>query len=161
MTRIFKKQRLFLRKRKTALRHKKELPEGTTYESDIGLLDLYAIISIAEITDDEPIVILFDLETGGLSKSADILQIAAKWQNFTFYVYIKPSKQINEGASLVTGLRYDDGNRLKTVPLSDTIIAFYEFLYLFKKKCVLTAHNCNFVCPRLLNAVKTTFMEKY
>ena len=167
LTRTFKKRHLFLRKRKTDLRHKKELSEGTTYESDIGLLDLDAIISIAEITDNEPIVILFDLKTGGLSKSADILQIAAKCQNFTFSVYIKPSQQINEGANLVTGLRYDDGNLtlhgniLKTVPLSDAIIAFYEFLYLFQKKCVLTAHNCNFDCPRLLNAVKITFMEKY
>ncbi|XP_011883708.1 PREDICTED: uncharacterized protein LOC105570866, partial [Vollenhovia emeryi] len=166
-TRAFKKRRLFLRKRKTDLRQKKELSEGTTYESNVGLLNLDATIAIAEITDDKPIVVLFDLETGGLSKSADILQIAAKCQNFTFSVYVKPSQKINEESSIVTGLRYDDGNLtlrgkvLETVPLLDAMIAFYEFLYLFQKKCILTAHNCNFDYSRLLKAIKTTFMDKY
>ncbi|OXU16396.1 hypothetical protein TSAR_014360 [Trichomalopsis sarcophagae] len=109
LTLTFKKRRLFLRKRKTELRQKKELSEGPTYESDI----------VKRLTK-------------------------------------KP----------VTGLRYDDenltihGNVLETVPLSEAMIAFYEFLYLFQKKCVLTAHNCNFDYPRLLKAIKTTLMDK-
>ncbi|XP_066582289.1 uncharacterized protein [Prorops nasuta] len=40
LTRDFKKRRLFLRKDKTELRNKKEVSEGTTYESDIGLRNL-------------------------------------------------------------------------------------------------------------------------
>ena len=168
LTQTFKKRRLFLKKRKTELRNKKELSEGSTYEPDVGLLDLDVVLSVANIDDKiEPIVVLFDLETGGLSKCADILQISVKFQDFIFSVYIKPSQKINEEASLITGLRYDDGhltlhgNIIETVSLIEAMIAFYEFLYSLKKKCVLTAHNVNFDYPRLLQATKTTFMEKH
>ncbi|XP_058810383.1 uncharacterized protein LOC131675422 [Phymastichus coffea] len=41
------------------------------------------------------------------------------------------------------------------------MVAFYEFLYLFKTKCVLAAHNCKFDYTRLLMAMKKTFMETY
>ncbi|XP_066581510.1 uncharacterized protein [Prorops nasuta] len=157
------------KKDKTELRNTKEVSEGTTYESDIGLRNLdYLSLPIHNIDSSiEPVVILFDLETGGLANNSDILQIAAKSENFTFSVYVKPTQRISEEASTVTGLRYDDGNltlhghTLETVPLLEAIIAFYEFLYLFVKKCVLTAHNCRFDYTRLLRAIKNTYMDKY
>lgn len=52
---------------------------------------------------------------------------------------------------------------VETVSLSDAIyiIAFYEFLYLFQSKCILTVHNCKFDCTRLFRAISKTFMTTH
>ncbi|KAJ8670909.1 hypothetical protein QAD02_002168 [Eretmocerus hayati] len=78
-TRAFKLSRILLKKAKKALRHKNEAVEGTTYERDVGLLtSLHETIPVRQIRENlDPVIVYFDLETGGLSKSADILQIAA------------------------------------------------------------------------------------
>ncbi|KAJ8684809.1 hypothetical protein QAD02_020602 [Eretmocerus hayati] len=78
-TRAFKLSRILLKKAKRALRHKNETNEGVTYESDVGLLtNLLDTVPVRPVRDNlMPIVIYFDLETGGLPRTSDILQIAA------------------------------------------------------------------------------------
>lgn len=154
------------KKRKTELRHKKETLEGPeTYQSDVGLLnaDVPPILDIVDNVCDRKIV-FFDLEIGGFSKDADLLQIAAKCNNKSFSIYVTPTQQINEKASDVTGLRVVAGNLqchgnvVCSVILSGALQAFYTFLCELHEKCVLVAHNCNFDRPRLLAAIEKTFL---
>jgi len=51
-TQNFKKRRLFLKKEKTQLRHKKEISEGVTYQSNIALLDNLDLPIISEVQHD-------------------------------------------------------------------------------------------------------------
>lgn len=148
LTRSCKLRRILLKKKKTELRHKNESYEGTTYETDVGLLrNIDVSIPIAMIdTNVEPIIVFFDLETGGFSKTSDVLQIAAKYE---FSVYIKPTQNISDEASAVHGLRIVDGRlrfhetKIITLSLLDAIVSLYQFLALFGRKCILTAHNCS------------------
>ncbi|XP_058810868.1 uncharacterized protein LOC131675758 [Phymastichus coffea] len=143
----FKRRRLFLKKRKIELRKKTALTEGCTYESDCQLLkSLDVYVPIASFSENaEPLIVLFDLETSGFAKTADILQIAAKFGEFEFCTYTRPSQAIDEKSSKVHGLRFIDnyleynGNRVESVSLTEGIIGFYEFLYRLNRKCILTA----------------------
>ncbi|XP_039304358.1 uncharacterized protein LOC120357591 [Solenopsis invicta] len=165
-TRDFKKRRILLKKMKTQLRHRKEFSEGPeTYQSDMALLNS-DIPTIVEIPNNLslPIIVFFDLETGGFSKTADILQIAAKHETSTFSIYINSTQKIDERASQVTGLRIVAGqlqyrnNSVTSFPLSEAMQQFYKFLSGFHKKCILVAHNCKFDYPRLLAVIQKTFL---
>ena len=168
-TPAFKRRRLFLKQQKADLRNKKELSEGTTYEPNIGFLtNLHEQIEMSNIDENsEPIILFFDLETGSFSASADILQIAAKCDEREFSVYIKPTQKIDERASQVNGLQFIDGNLqlhgkiVSSSTLSEAMLLFYQYLQTFGKKCILTAHNCNFDYPRLMASIKKVFMDKY
>ena len=104
------------------------------------------------------------METGGFSKDAEILQIAAKYKDESFSVYITPIQNINEKASEVTGLRVVagklqcNGNVVCSLMLSEVLKKFYNYLSSLGKKCVLVAHNCNFDRPRLLGAIQKMFL---
>ncbi|XP_023246840.1 uncharacterized protein LOC111643363 [Copidosoma floridanum] len=169
VARSTKLRRLALKKSKTGLKNRKETEEGITYESNIGLCSVEVeTIPIATFNlNSKSIIIFFDLETGGLSKSSDILQLAAKYKDYEFSVYIKPAQKISEEASGVHGLRLTDGvlqlhgKPVLTISLSEALLAFYEFLCLFKKPCILTAHNCAFDRPRLMAAFEKVFMTKH
>lgn len=54
--------------------------------------------------DAEQLIVFLDLETSGLSKDCDILQIAAKCGRSTFATYIHPKKQISAAATEANGL---------------------------------------------------------
>ena len=115
-------------------------------------------------TNLQPIIVFFDLETGSFSKSSDVLQIAAKFEKYEFSVYIKPTQNISDEASAIHGLRVIDGSlrlhEAKVITLSrlEAIVALYQFLTSFGRKCILTAHNCSFDYPRLINVIETVFM---
>lgn len=151
------------------MRRKNECLEGTTYETDIGLFNALDIpVPIADIDNElSSIIVFFDLETSGFSAKADILQIAAKYEKYEFCIYIKPTMKINEKASMVNGLRYIDGNLqlygqiLITSSLFDAMVSFYQFLYRFNRKCILTAHNCSFDYPRIMAAAKKMHMDNH
>ncbi|XP_058793782.1 uncharacterized protein LOC131665724 [Phymastichus coffea] len=156
-------------KKENKLRKKTALTEGCTYETECQLLkclDVY--VPIASFSEDvQPIIVLFDLETSGFRKTADILQIAAnsvEFGEFEFSTYIRPSEAIDEKSSQIHGLRYIDdhlecnGKMIETVSLTEGIIGFYEFLYHLNRKCILTEHNCKFDYPRLILAINKVFM---
>lgn len=71
VTRAAKLKRILLKKSKTALKNKNKAKEGTMYESNIGLRNsLHECIPIIQVHDhEEPISVLFDLETGSFSKN--------------------------------------------------------------------------------------------
>lgn len=169
-TPTFKKRRLFLKQAKTKLRKKSESSEGVTYESNIDLLDgLGASLEISDIDSTlEPIIVYYDLETGGFAKTADILQIAAKCENRTFSVYVQPTQKIDTKASEVHGIRLESGNlylhgkQLKAVSLSTALQQFYtDFLVPLRRKVILAAHNGKFDCPRLFDAIRKTYLTSY
>ncbi|XP_043471058.1 uncharacterized protein LOC122504185 [Leptopilina heterotoma] len=162
-------RRLFLKKNKTELRNKKEGREGTTYATDCGLFERLPVSLPIAVIDEklQPIVVLFDLETGGFSKTDDILQIAVKCEQLEFSVYIKPTQRMKEEASAVNGLRCIDGNLylnnqiVLSISLKDAMEALYQFMFNFHRKCVLTAHNCKFDYPRLMRAIKNVGMSEH
>ncbi|XP_011858949.1 PREDICTED: uncharacterized protein LOC105556464, partial [Vollenhovia emeryi] len=89
LTPEYKKRRLALKKTRTALRHRREDREGVTYQTNCTLLDApnpEVNTNIIDHTNSEPeiddeqyqSIVFLDLETSGLSKDCDILQIAAK-----------------------------------------------------------------------------------
>ena len=116
-----------------------------------------------------PICVFFDLKTPSFSKTSGILQIAAKCEKFEFIVYLKPSpiQKISEEASQIHGLRVVEGKlqlhrkSVITVTISEALLAFYEFLCSFGKKCILIAHNYSFDYPRLMNAIRTVYMKEH
>ncbi|KAK0161618.1 hypothetical protein PV327_010073 [Microctonus hyperodae] len=75
-----KKRRLHNKKEKAQLKHKRELSEGIMYETNCALMNRINIPAEITPVDDssEPVVILFDIETGGFHINDEILQIAAK-----------------------------------------------------------------------------------
>jgi len=169
ITRAAKLKRLSLKKRKSELKNKNEAIEGITYESHIGLLSAVPELMQTTMINDniEPICVFFDLETGGFSKTCDIIQLAAKHEKHEFSVYVRPSQKITEEASQIHGLRVSDG-QLKlhgkpviTVTLLEALIAFYEFLCCLKRKCILCAHNCSFDYTRLIRAIDKVFMKDH
>ncbi|KAK0077763.1 hypothetical protein PV326_009843, partial [Microctonus aethiopoides] len=165
----FKRRRLFLKKRKSELRHKNELSEGTTYQPNVTLLDsTFDDIEMASVDENlPPIVVFFDLETGDLCRDGDILQIAVKYKEYTFSVYIRPSRTISDKASQVHGLTFVNGQlelhgkTVITVALQEAVVSLYRFLFLFNRKCILTAHNCTFDYTRLMRDIEKTFMDIY
>ncbi|XP_066596284.1 uncharacterized protein [Prorops nasuta] len=164
-----KLRRRELKRSKTDLRNKMECTEGKLYETDVGLLGpLNDQIRVPILNENkEPVFVIFDLETGDFTKKSDILQIAAKCNNLEFSVYIKPTQKISEQASAVHGLRFTDGvlklheNLIITVTLFEAIVGFFEFLCLFERKCILTAHNCAFDYPRIMQAIEQVFMKEH
>lgn len=165
----FKLRRRELKKNKTELKKKNEGSEGNTYESDVGLLGpLNEQIHVPSFDENgEYVFVIFDLETGDFRQNSDILQIAAKCNEFEFSVYIKPTQKISEQASAIHGLRFTDGvlqlheNRVIAVSLYESILGFFEFLCRFRKKCILIAHNCVFDYPRLMKAIEKVFMKEH
>lgn len=157
-----KARRNLLAKNRDELRKKKERSEGVKYQSNSGLTldrdpnnltlgneclnELKTAQRIFSDTQDFALV-YFDLETSGLDKKCDILQIAAKCDDMSFSVYVTPNKAINSSASKVTGLTerhgqlYFNNNFVISSPLSDALLSFNAFPKLFQKPCILIAHN--------------------
>lgn len=79
---------------RSQLKNIKETSEGTTYQSNIGLLNDSNVqpirpVNFCDINENAPyIVVLFDLETSVLENDADILQIPAKYEEFEFSAYV-------------------------------------------------------------------------
>lgn len=82
------------------MRYIKENSEGTTYKSNMGLIDIDSSKSkkCIDILDEkiptyetkEFAVIFFDLETVGTDERCDILQISMKCDRFCFHCFIQP-----------------------------------------------------------------------
>lgn len=159
----FKKRRLFLKQERAKLKQKHETTEDVSYQSNIGLLDtLERPLLITTIDPDStPVIVFYDLETGGFGNKSDILQIAAKYENQEFSMCAHPLQKIDESASKVTGLRVENGTLclngvpVEAVSISKVLYDFYLFLHALGKKCVLTAHNGDkFDHPKLCRAAK-------
>ena len=126
--------------------------EGDTYASNIGqerkTPDISEIPSAANylpVTGDITYV-TFDLETGGLSRTSDVIQISAIQGNLEFNKYITPTKPISKEASEVTKLTvkngelHYDGIAVETLNCEEALGQFITFLQNIDKP-VLVGHN--------------------
>ncbi|CAG2242653.1 unnamed protein product [Mytilus edulis] len=138
-TRKFKTERKRLKEMKLAKNSGLEIREGKTYESEIGMteqnvdeIEIPDPPEITEFTDNiltAPILI-FDLETTGLQRTSDIIQIAAYSQNNKFSSYIMPNRVISNGASAVTNISVIGSQmyyNLQPVPSKLQNVAFTDF----------------------------------
>ncbi len=106
---------------------------------------------------DKDVIVVYDLETTGLGKRAEIMQIAASTtdKEHLFDKYILPVGYISSDATRITGLKKENGvlvNRkgetIPTVSLKKGMSDFISFLQKLKeanasKKIVLVGHNAN------------------
>ena len=149
----FKRRCLQLKSERTSKETAAETREGDTYVSNIGMekevpdLNEIPIAASGPIySSDDVSYVTFDLETGGFSRTCDILQISAICTGVEFDRYICPEQPITEGASSVTKLTvkdghlYFDGNLVETVTLKQALVEFINFLKGLNKP-VLVGHN--------------------
>ncbi|XP_076117930.1 uncharacterized protein LOC143085462 [Mytilus galloprovincialis] len=169
-TRKFKTERKRLKEMKLAKNSGLEIREGKTYESEIGMteqnvdeIEIPDPPEIREFTDNiltAPILI-FDLETTGLQRTSDIIQIAAYSQNNKFSSYIMPNRVISNGASAVTNISVIGSQmyyNLQPVPSKLQNVAFTDFndfVKSFPVKPLLVGHNIKrYDCHVLYNSLK-------
>lgn len=172
LTPEYKKRRLALKKARTALRHRREDREDVTYQTNCTLLDapntemnnniIDHTNSDPEIDDEQyQSIVLLDLETSGLSKDCDILQIAAKCGKSTFATYINPKKHISaaaieaHGLTNCQGVLMYHGLTVDSVPLRLAMSNLQQWLASLGKPCYIATHNLSFDVPKLFNAIVT------
>ncbi|XP_052073042.1 uncharacterized protein LOC127711130 isoform X2 [Mytilus californianus] len=163
-TRKYKRRRIELKSEKCNSNGIAEVLEGTTYETNIDIEDditdqLEEIPTWKQITAEENFpIIVFDLETTGLSRQSDIVQIAALTENETFSAYVMPSKKITPQASDITKLAFFDGQMyydevpVESSPPFEVFTNLIAFLSKFPSKPTLVGHNIKtFDCHILYN----------
>ncbi|VDI06186.1 Hypothetical predicted protein [Mytilus galloprovincialis] len=124
---------------------KSEVPDKESQE----IPEIQDIIKIP-LNEQEVIkapVVVFDLETTGLSRKSDITQIAAFSKSVNFSTYIFPSQPISKEASEVTQI-FVNGNKMfhnstavQYKLAHEALTDFIIFLSSFPHKCILVGHN--------------------
>ncbi|XP_077277842.1 uncharacterized protein LOC143906004 [Temnothorax americanus] len=160
-----KRRRLFLAKKRSAKNASAQRREGLTYESNSGLEGVSELLwdkPDQEVTSDwaESKIVIFDLETSGLSHSAEICQISAATETETFNAYMVP-KSMTPGAAATTGLQvragemYLNDKQLDTVPPRVGLTNFIGFLRNVGDNIILVAHNgFRFDAPMILRTMR-------
>ncbi|XP_061172640.1 uncharacterized protein LOC133191040 [Saccostrea echinata] len=155
-----KKRRLELKAARLSKEAARNVLEGQSYKSDIGLEEDVDLDDIdpepLRISPESSCLMYFDLETTGLSRTSDIIQIAAVCEDRSINVYLNPSVPICKEASAATGLRYDMGQLTlhgEPVPSTDQVSGltqFVDFTTDCASKPVIVGHNIqNFDLPIL------------
>ena len=171
-TPAFKARRRALRKQRSQLQNRRDLLEGETYSSHIGLLSMPAIgthidtsTELASLAnnfdhdDNSRALVLFDLDISGLQLTCDIWQIAMQNKSAIFNEHIKPNASISPAASKVNGFTneghdlYLHGRSVSAKPLCIDANALLHFLTGQEKPCVIIAHNCAFDATRLMRLI--------
>uniref|UniRef100_A0AAV2KLA0 Exonuclease domain-containing protein n=1 Tax=Knipowitschia caucasica TaxID=637954 RepID=A0AAV2KLA0_KNICA len=84
--------------------------------------------------EESPPLVFFDLETTGLSRDCEVVQLAAVSSSHSLNLYILPRGAMERGASRVTGLRvhknalYLHQRPLLCTPPTEALLAFLCFL---------------------------------
>ncbi|CAC5376455.1 unnamed protein product [Mytilus coruscus] len=169
-TRKFKTERKRLKKMKLAKNNGLEIREGKTYESEIGLneqnvdkIEIHGPPEIKGFTEGiltAPILI-FDLETTGLQRTSDIIQLTAYSDNNQFSSYIMPNRAISSSASGITKISvigsqmYHDIQAVPSKLQNEAFTDFNDFVKSFPVKPLLVGHNIKrFDCHVLYNALR-------
>ena len=105
---------------------------------------------------DEVSFVFFDLETGGLRYlEHDILQISAICGDNEFNAYVEPTRPISREASNVNKFTHVNGqlhykrNPVETVPITDALQQFMEFLQEIPKPILVGHYSKKFDLPFL------------
>ena len=146
-----KKRRLNFKMERKITDAVREVKEGPSYSSNIAIQNPHvnvtkipSVLQIQSLSDHD--LVFFDLETTGLQRNCDIVQISAVCNDKCFNKYILPNKTISPGPSQVTELSvmnnelYYKGEIVKTVPIFEALVDFLEYLTDFQKP-VLFGHN--------------------
>lgn len=147
-----KRRRLELKAERQSKNASHSVLEGDTYQTNI-CLGLEENIDLNDIQLNSPVenlhtypLVFFDLETGGLGRTSDIIQIAAKCKEKEFSVYAIPTRCISKEASAATCLTFDGNNlcykgeAVPAVPPFEALIAFLNFLDSFNHP-IIVGHN--------------------
>jgi len=131
----------------------------------------YADNTLEDKTDHMPIyetetfkIVFFDLETGGLNMTDEILQISMKSGKNDFNSFITPTRSINYSATKVNGLSnvhsklFKNGHEVDALPRQIVFEKILQFLKDLKKKCILVAHNCIFDSTRFITAISDLYL---
>ncbi|XP_069135615.1 uncharacterized protein [Argopecten irradians] len=159
----FKRRRLELKHERSSKDATHSVLEGDTYDSKIGLeldegdIDIEDInISPPEKAREQPLIFI-DLETTGLARTSDIVQISAICDKDRFNIYTAPTQPISLEASQATGLTYvggilkHNGQIVQTTDIKAGLEQFVEYLQKYKDP-ILIGHNIqNFDVPILIN----------
>lgn len=153
--RSVKRRRLELKNERSTKDASQSVLEGATYSSKIGLeesVDLEDISMPKSVCLQRSQFIVFDLETTGLGRTSDILQIACVCGTESFNVYMKPTCcNISISASEATGVLKHKGKAVESLPASDGLQRFLQFLSQFPDS-ILLGHNIqNFDLPVLIH----------
>lgn len=168
-TREFKKQKLERKIKKNIVNAQCESREGVTYQSAVDLSDTTVVTEIPPAKQpldirkiELPVSysrVYCDIETTSLSKTCEIVQIAAVSTDDKFTEYILPSHNIAPSASAVTGLHmqgntlFYNGTPVAANPLQEALNLFLSWLS-ERKPCVLIGHNFKqFDFPRIIRAL--------
>ncbi|KAK7940029.1 hypothetical protein WMY93_003355 [Mugilogobius chulae] len=110
-----------------------------------------------EAEESGPPLVFFDLETTGLSRDSEIVQLAAVCSSHSLNLYVLPQGRMDWGASRVTGLSVHKQTLLLhhrpllCTPPAQALLAFLCFLHMCQtpaQRPLLVAHNARAsTCP--------------
>ena len=160
----FKRRRIALKKKRKLNDKTNYFREGTQYSSNMELQEDNdsEFIPVPAQIDNSDNIVVFDIETTGLSRNSDIVQIAATDGVKTFNCFIAPRQPICAAASAITGLTFSEGNnqlykngkRVDCTAIHKGLLDFMAFLKSFRKP-VLVGHNIiSFDIPVLYNRLQ-------
>ncbi|GCC34945.1 hypothetical protein chiPu_0013422 [Chiloscyllium punctatum] len=124
----------------------------------------YGITPTAQSNPKETLV-FFDLETTGLGRYCDIVQLSAVTGEKVFNKYIVPNKPMSKGAEKVTGIQVIDGilylrgKSQTTCSLQDAMTAFLKFLQSLDRPLLIGHNIWRFDSPVILRAWKRLSMK--
>lgn len=104
-------------------------------------------------------LVFFDLETTGLGRTCEIVQLAAASGGHSLNLYVVPPCPMQRGASEVTGFRVRRRRlflRRRPVPtnsLREVLVSFVAFLRMLGRPLVLGHNIRRFDCPLLARAL--------
>ncbi|XP_063992385.1 uncharacterized protein LOC135170470 [Diachasmimorpha longicaudata] len=96
-------------------------------------------------------IVYFDVQSTGFSGGAEVIQLAARYQDRSYSDYIMPKKEIPDEVTDLTGLfkwrsmMVNSYNNCEPVPAEDKQTAvnnFFAFLKSVGEEVILVAHNC-------------------
>ncbi|XP_076110691.1 uncharacterized protein LOC143079310 isoform X2 [Mytilus galloprovincialis] len=160
----FKRKRLTIKSKKLKDNQRESVKEGDTYGGEIEVqehIDTETIPSKMKFGGEESVVV-FDLETTGLSRKSDITQLAAFDGTTVFNEYVSPREVISPKSSEITGLTFDfscdqmyhHGKPVKSRDIQIVLLEFIEFISK-KKKPILFGHNiASFDIPISMNKLR-------
>ncbi|XP_061170963.1 uncharacterized protein LOC133180458 [Saccostrea echinata] len=145
----FKRRRLLLKKRKQKREYSLQLREGQTYENNIESAAEVDIESIpGKLDPKEGEVVEFDIETTGLGRDSDLVQLSASDGDSEFNVYIQPNQPISKNATAISGITYSfekntvyyNGKEVESKSLRSSLVKFIEYLQRHDNP-ILVGHN--------------------
>ncbi|KAJ0001073.1 hypothetical protein NQD34_006093 [Periophthalmus magnuspinnatus] len=118
----------------------------------------------SEALESGPPLVFFDLETTGLSRDSEIVQLAAVSSSHSLNLYVLPQGRMDWGAMRATGLSvhkhrlYLHKRPVLCTPPTEALLAFLSFLHMCQKptqRPLLVGHNARaFDVPVLLRALE-------